>query len=216
MRTSSRSASSSISFVIYPGRRISGISSVRSRIVDSIPIPTAPPSRISGILPSISAATCAASVGLGLPDVLALGAAIRQPLSSISASATGCPGIRTATVLSPPVVSRGTLSLPGTITVSGPGQNTSASLPARAASPDATAHRSSNREMCTISGLSEGRPLAAYIFDAAEAFRASAPRPYTVSVGNATSSPARIRAAASFITALSIFAGSIGIRLVCM
>ena len=44
---------------------------------------------IIGILPSRSNATCPASVGLGFPEVFALGAAIIQPLSSISASATG-------------------------------------------------------------------------------------------------------------------------------
>jgi hypothetical protein len=44
---------------------------------------------------------------------------------------------------------------------------------------------------CTISGWSAGRPLAAKILATASALLASAPRPYTVSVGKATRSPAR-------------------------
>jgi hypothetical protein len=50
---------------------------------------------------------------------------------------------------------------------------------------------------CTISGLSAGRRFVAKIFATASARRASAPSPYTVSVGNATQAPARIAAAAS-------------------
>ena len=74
---------------MYPGRSTIGVSSVRSMMVDSIPMPTGPPSIIMAILPLRSSATCAASVGLGLPDVLALGAAIRQPLLLIRSSAIG-------------------------------------------------------------------------------------------------------------------------------
>ena len=59
-----------------PGRRTIGTSSVRSIIVDSIPIPTGPPSMIMSILPFRSSYTCCARVGLGLPEVFALGAAI--------------------------------------------------------------------------------------------------------------------------------------------
>ena len=58
-------------------------------MVDSIPMPTGPPSIIMASLPLRSSATCAASVGLGLPDVLARGAAIRQPLLLIRSSAIG-------------------------------------------------------------------------------------------------------------------------------
>lgn len=43
--------------------------------------------------------------------------------------------------------------------------------------------------MWTISGLSDGRPLAAYIFIEASGSRAFPPSPYTVSVGNATRPP---------------------------
>ena len=52
----------------------------------------------------------------------------------------------------------------------------------------------------TIKGLSLGRPLAWYTFFTAASFVASAPRPYTVSVGKATSSPARSVAAAVVIS----------------
>ena len=50
------------------------------------------------------------AIGLGLPDVLALGAATYPPAARISAAATGSLGKRTATLSSPPVVSIGTIS----------------------------------------------------------------------------------------------------------
>src|SRR6266851_1281184 len=54
-------------------------------------------------------------------------------------------------------------------------------------------------DACTISGLDGGRPFNSKIFATAAASSAFAPRPYTVSVGNATSLPSRIRAAASLM-----------------
>ena len=48
---------SNIGFVIKPGLSIAGISPVKSTMVDSIPMPTAPPSRIMSIRPVISSAT---------------------------------------------------------------------------------------------------------------------------------------------------------------
>ena len=48
----------------------------------------------------------------------------------------------------------------------------------------------------TISGCPVGRPLSAKILATASSLSARAPSPYTVSVGNATSSPAAISAAA--------------------
>jgi hypothetical protein len=51
--------------------------------------------------------------------------------------------------------------------------------------------------ICTIKGLSDGLFLAEYIFVAAASSVASPPRPYTVSVGNTTRPPFRIRPAAS-------------------
>ena len=73
-------------------------------MVDSTPMPTWPPSRIISIFPSMSSITCSARVGLGRPEVLALGAATGIPASFMSRFATGSDGIRTATVSSPPVV----------------------------------------------------------------------------------------------------------------
>jgi hypothetical protein len=45
----------------------------------------------------------------------------------------------------------------------------------------------------TIKGLSIGLPLISYIFDIDDGSNALAPNPYTVSVGNATTSPLRIK-----------------------
>ena len=77
-------SSSNISAVIAPGRRIIGGVTVISRIVDSSPISTAPPSRIMSIFPSRSSATCSAVVGLGRPEVFALGADTNPPAARIS------------------------------------------------------------------------------------------------------------------------------------
>lgn len=62
----------------------------------------------------------------------------------------------------------------------------------------------------TISGLSDGLPFAAYIFADAASSSASAPRPYTVSVGNATRPPAlNISPAFSYI-----FSSSLGLHVI--
>ena len=63
-----------------------------------------------------------AEVGLGLPEILALGAATYPPEARINARATESTGILTATVSRPPVVSYGTASLLKNIMVKGPGQ----------------------------------------------------------------------------------------------
>ena len=95
--------------------------------VDSTPYSQSPPSIIASILPIISSITYFALVGLGKPDVFALGAAIGHPLAFISACAVSFIGIRTATVSSPPETVLPTLSLFGKIIVSGPGKNASIS-----------------------------------------------------------------------------------------
>src|SRR5262249_17907519 len=51
--------------------------------------------------------------------------------------------------------------------------------------------------ICTITGCVAGRPLAAKSFPSPSELRASAPSPYTVSVGKATRRPARSACAAS-------------------
>ena len=55
-----------------------------------------------------------------------------------------------------------------------------------------------------ISGLSDGLPLAAYIFFEAIGLVASPPNPYTVSVGNATSPPFLMASTAFLISFVSI------------
>ena len=95
--------------VMPPGRNTRGVPPVRSTTVDSTPTWHGPPSRISGTRPSMSSKTSGAVVGLGRPERLALGAAMGTPAASISARATGCEGMRTATVASPAVTRRGTL-----------------------------------------------------------------------------------------------------------
>ena len=137
-----------------------GTSSVRSTMVDSNPIFTGPPSMIMSIFPLRSCATCSACVGLGLPEVLALGAAIYPVDASISACAIGSEGIRTATVSMPPVVSYGILSFFRKIMVSGPGQKRSANAQAVCGTSSTISSKAFIFVICTISGLSEGRPLA--------------------------------------------------------
>ena len=124
----SPSVSFNISSEIYPGLKTTGTSSVKSTIVDSRPIPTCPPSMIISIASPRSSSTCSAIVGLGLPDVLALGAATKPPAALISSCAIRSLGKRTATLSSPPVVSFGTMSAFGRIIVSGPGQYFSARI----------------------------------------------------------------------------------------
>ena len=64
--------SSNISLCYITGAQYHRASPVRSMMLDSIPMPTFPPSIIISTRPSISWITWAAVVGLGLPDVLAL------------------------------------------------------------------------------------------------------------------------------------------------
>ena len=138
----------------------------------------------------MSSYTCAAVVGLGRPEVLALGAAMGTPLAFISSLAHSFPGRRTPTLSSCAVQSGHTLSPLGSVMVSGPGQNLSASARAQGgSSPEITPGSMLTSQMWAMSGLSWGRPLAANIRAMASGLPASAPRPYTVSVGNATTSP---------------------------
>ena len=83
---------------------------------------------IISIFPDKSFITWLALVGLGFPDVLALGAAIYTPDVLISSAATLWLGILIATVPRPPVIESGTMSDFFNIIVNGPGQNLSASF----------------------------------------------------------------------------------------
>ena len=159
-----------------------------SSTVLSRPTLQVPPSSTMGMLPSRSSSTCWAVVGLGLPLRLALGAATGTPAALSSLSATGWSGMRTATLLSPALVTAGTVGFLGSSNVSGPGQNRSISLCASGVTKH-SASAASGLATCTISGLSAGRPLISKILRTACASSAFAPRPYTVSVGNATTSP---------------------------
>ena len=79
------------------------------------------PLSISGILPSMSSATCRHVVGLGLDEVLALGAHIGTPAAEINARASSDSGIRMATVSSPAVTASGTEGFFLSTMVTGPG-----------------------------------------------------------------------------------------------
>ena len=152
---------------------------------------------MSGMRPFMSLNTCWAVVGLGLPDRFALGAAIGTPQARINALAHSFSGKRTPTLSRPAVQTSDILSPLGRIMVSGPGQKASASFCAcKGMSPLMTFRISSIQAICTIRGLSWGRPFAAKIFRIASGSQALAPRPYTVSVGKATTSPFLISSAA--------------------
>ena len=141
---------------------------------------------------------------------MALGAAIYTPELLISSAATLWLGILIATVPSPPVIDSGTMSDFFNIIVRGPGQNLSASLTASSGTSLASLYTASISAIWTISGLSDGLPFAAYIFADAASSSASAPRPYTVSVGNATRPPAlNISPAFSYI-----FSSSLGLHVI--
>ena len=181
-----------------PRRRITGSSPVTSTTVDSSPIGAGPPSRMIATLAPRSASTCAAVVGLTCPERLALGAAIGRSAARSSAWATGCAGTLSAMV-SRPAVARSATGQPACLAITrvrAPGQSASANCrPLSVRRPSrATASKSGT---CTISGLNRGRPLAAKIAATARPLHASAPRPYTVSVGKATSAPSRSAAPAA-------------------
>lgn len=99
-------------------------------------------------------------MGLGLPDKLAEGAARGTPAASMTARAVGWEGQRTATVSRPPLVCWGMTSDLGKMMVRGPGQKAAASFWALSGTSLTRGASWENRLMWTISGLSEGRPLA--------------------------------------------------------
>ena len=173
----SPSTSRSCSTVTPPGLSRVGGSVARVITVDSTPTEQWPPSTTASILPSRSASTCSAQVGLGLPEALALGAARGGPLCSIIALAQGCEGIRIATVDRPAVTASGTISDRSEIIVSGPGQNLSASFSILGSTFLTSGGMASSEATWTISGLSCGLPLAANILPTATGSRAFAARP---------------------------------------
>jgi len=90
----------------------------------------------------------------------------------------------------PPVTGLFKLSFAFKISVSGPGQKASASVIAALFTFFAQWCTCDSSGICTINGWFVGRPFAANIFATASLLLASAARPYTVSVGKATHSPA--------------------------
>ena len=80
------------------------------------------PLTMASILPERSSITCCAFVGEGLPEILALGAAMGQPAASIKSLAVCVSGSLIPTVSSPPVVASGIPGFFFTTMVSGPGQ----------------------------------------------------------------------------------------------
>ena len=100
--TSTSPSTSAIILGVTPPGRSTRTGVLRtSTTVDSRPTSHAPPSMIIGTRPSMSASTCAAVVGLGLPERFALGAATGTPQAVMNACATGCDGNRTPTLSSP-------------------------------------------------------------------------------------------------------------------
>lgn len=153
-----------------------GTSPLMSSTVDSTPTSQFPPSKISGMRPSMSSMTCLAAVGLGLPLRLALGAATGTLHAFNSAAATGCEGIRTATVGRDAVTTSGICGLRGMSSVNGPGQKASINFSASGgtsqmppADPGSIHARSED--------YLQGRPFAAKILRTASLSKAFAPRP---------------------------------------
>ena len=188
-----------------PGRSSVAAPSTNATIVLSMPTADAPPSTISATRSAKSSATCRGVVGEMRPKRLADGAAMPVPPAAANARsnacATGCDGTRRPTLSCPPVTTSAARAVRGRISVSGPGQNASARRCAPAGTARAQCESSAASARCTMTGWSAGRPLAAKIARTAAALPASAPRPYTVSVGKATSCPARSSSAARAMVA---------------
>ena len=182
-----------------PSRRITGASPVTSTTVDSSPIGAGPPSRM---MATRSAEVClhvrrerrahmAGAVGAGRRDRPIGGAQ-----ESLGEGMGGNPQ-RDGVEAGGRQIGHRAPRLPWRITrVRAPGQNAAANCrPLSVRRPSRKAASVSGT--CTISGLKCGRPLAAKIAATARPFVASAPRPYTVSVGKATRAPSRKAAAAA-------------------
>gem|GEM_PF-5084068 len=110
--------------------------------------------------------------------------------------ATVLAGQRTATVGRPLVARSGTRSTLGSTMVKGPGQKRSDSAFAYGTETSATSEAPSGSATWTISGSKLGLRLASKTRASATRFHASAPSPYTVSVGIATRRPPRMASAA--------------------
>ncbi len=160
-------------------------------MVDSTPTLHAPPSITPSMRPCNCCHTASAEVGLIFPNKLALGAAKGKPLSAIMRRAKSWSGQRTATVGNPALIKSEMLFFLGKTTDNGPGQNLSINFWALAGTNSATNSTCSAWDKCTIRGSKKGRFLAAKISAMALGISARAAKPYTVSVGIATTPPPR-------------------------
>ncbi|CAM5400441.1 hypothetical protein SVIOM342S_05097 [Streptomyces violaceorubidus] len=137
------------------------------------------------------------SSGAGWPVRLAGEDTAIGPTSVSSSMATGCSGIRTATV---PRVSPRSHCSDGwclATSVRAPGQKASTSSQAISEKSVTRPCRVFGEPMRTGKGRMRPRSLASSRSPTASALKASAPMPYTVSVGSTTSSPRRTADAAS-------------------
>ena len=100
-----------------PGRNTTGDREVTSTTVDSIPIGYSPERSMTSTFPESSPTRCRGEVRLGLPEMLALGAATGTLASRISLRATEWLGTLNATVSRPTVVTFGTSGLFGSTSV---------------------------------------------------------------------------------------------------
>lgn len=166
------------SCVTLPGRRIAATGPVKSSTVDSMPTRARPPSTTRSTLSPREAATCAASVGLTVPEMLALGAASGRWAAARISCAIGCAGMRKARLGRPAETSSDTghAARRGRTNVSGPGQKICARRSKRS-SVRAKSATQSRPPTCTISGLNDGRPLASKMRATARPCVASAARP---------------------------------------
>ena|SRR5688572_18900296 len=120
--------------------------------------------------------------------------------------ATGFPGMRTPIVFRPALAIIGTFSPFLNTIVRGPGKKRPVNLRALAGISDVSSAICSISATCAIRGLSAGRRFASNILEIACSSKIAAPKPYTVSVGNATILPSRIyRAATSGECVSSVF-----------
>src|SRR5215831_14625386 len=149
--------------------------------------------------PSCFSASAAVVAG-GEPETLALLTA-SGPVSLSRSSATGCSGMRTATVPFVSPRSQARLRLDRNTSVSPPGQNSSIRSLADALMSSTSANAARLLPTSTGGGTCLPRPLAASSAVTAAGVKASAATPYTVSVGSTTSSPLPSAVAATVIPA---------------
>src|SRR5262245_45556972 len=124
------------------------------------------------------------------------------PSAATSSAAAGCPDTRTPIVGRAAVSGGGRPSRAGSTSVRGPGQKRDARRRAAAGTTAATVDAMSRSFTNTRIGFPSSLPRTRTSRSTAVSERASAPMPYTVSVGNTTRPPARRTFAAASICEL--------------